>query len=337
MFASQLSNHLEQKGHNVSLISIFGNEQALPFNGEIIHLNRPLGFRFWDLRGWYEFSEMIKSRKPDIIQANAADTLKFAILSKFFFRWTTPVVFRNASTISAYIRSRPALWFNRFLLRKTTFIVSVSDYSRNDFLSVFPLMKNRIETIPVGLEMGRPLEASKQNYLIHVGGFTFEKNHQGLLRIMKSLIMDDPGLQLLLVGDGPLFNHIVKLAAELGIEKNVKFLGYRQDVLPLIVQARVLLLPSLIEGLPAVVLEAMFLKVPVVAYDVGGISELIDHDKTGLLVTRGDEIQFKISVQKALHDVNADGMLQAAFDKVTHNFDNSKLADRFITVFEELI
>ena len=85
IFACQLSDHLVQQGHDVIVVTIFSGDSELPFKGEIINLDRPLGKRFYDIKGWRMFASMVKDFKPDIIQANAADTLKFAVSTKFLF------------------------------------------------------------------------------------------------------------------------------------------------------------------------------------------------------------------------------------------------------------
>lgn len=337
VFAAQLSDHLLALGHDSKLVPVFQGEASIPFRGEIIPLDRPPGKRFWDWPGWKKFADLVEREKPDIIQANAGDTLKFAVFSKLFFRWNTPIVFRNASTISSYIKSPLVLWFNRFLFRKAAYVVSVSQHSMKDFLSLYPLMKNKIVNIPIGVTTEETvLPAQESGYLLHVGGFTFEKNHVGLLNIMKRLVQSDSSLRLWLIGDGPLRESAMRRVAELGLTSNVRFLGYQREVLPFIKSARMLLLPSIIEGLPGVILEAMMCRTPVVAHNVGGVSELVKPGETGWLVKAGDEEGFVKAVQEVLNNSGLDMVKENAYNAVVANYDNRVIAKRFLEVYQKI-
>src|SRR5688572_9238955 len=94
LFASHLSNHLIKNGHDVKMVCLQVGAATLPFTGELVQLGRQLNKRFVDVTGWKALANQVKEFKPDIVQANAGDTLKYAVLSKFFFRWKAPIVFR---------------------------------------------------------------------------------------------------------------------------------------------------------------------------------------------------------------------------------------------------
>jgi L-malate glycosyltransferase len=340
MFASQLSHHLIGLGHEIKIISIVPGNSPLPFTGEIINLNRPLNSRFVDIAGWRMLAKEIAAFEPDVIQANAGDTLKYAVLAKLFFRWKAPIVFRNASMISLYIKSSAVKIWNTFLMKQVAYVVSVSEKSKLDFVSLFPVVQNSIQTIPIGIELQevvQPIE--EKNYIIHVGGFTFEKNHKQLLTIFKQIKNQHPHMQLWLAGDGPLRAEIEAYAHSLQLSDSVKFLGYRKDVLELIAGAKVLVLPSIIEGLPGVILEAMYCNTPVVAYDVGGISEVVKPGETGWLVKAGDEGRFVKAVQEVLTMPKAElqQLTEKAHQLVVKEYDNRVIAKRFVEVYNTVL
>jgi hypothetical protein len=95
LFATQLGNGLINRGHECLLVTLFEGDADLPFTGRLIKLDRPGKKRFFDWDGWKALARIVAEEKPDLIQANAGDTLKFAVFSKLFFGWSTPVVFRN--------------------------------------------------------------------------------------------------------------------------------------------------------------------------------------------------------------------------------------------------
>jgi len=101
--------------------------------------------------------------------------------------------------------------------------------------------------------------------------------------------------------------------------------------------ADVLLLPSIIEGLPGVILEAFYCKTPVVAYNVGGIGEVVINNKTGYLVPKGNEEMFASSVLAALDKTPAnDQLVQNAWQLVMKEYLNTSIAGKFLEVYESI-
>lgn len=335
IFACQLANHLIEQGNEVRVVAIFPGNAELPFKGEIRSLNGSPGKRFADFSAWKALARIIREFGPDILQANAGDTLKYAVLSRMCFGWSAPVIFRNASEVGRYLGSGLQRKFNAFLYGRVEGIISVSRASRKDLLAHFPGLEEKTTVIPVGLEQHDHIEKiplkSGIKHLIHVGGFSFEKNHQGLLRIFQRVLEKTPGSHLHLVGDGPLRPAIEEKVRQLGLMDRVSFHGFVKDPLSYIKAGDVLVLPSVIEGLPGVLLEAMYCKVPVVAYDVGGISEIVT-PSTGKLVKKNDEEEFAERIQESLEQ-NDQGQVEQAYTLVRDAFMNEKLATDFLQFY----
>jgi len=125
------------------------------------------------------------------------------------------------------------------------------------------------------------------NNLIYVGRFSAEKGQLGLLKAFANLVKRHPHLQLTLVGDGDDRAKIESTISNLGIANNVKLTGAlpEQKTLEQIAAADLFVLPSFMEGIPVVLMEALSLEVPVVAPRVAGIPELIEDKVSGLLFT----------------------------------------------------
>lgn len=334
IFAAQLSEQLQKLGHKVILISLFEGVCDLPFSGEIIHLNRPLSKRWYDYVGWKKLAQLVKQYNPDLVQCNAGDTLKWAVLSKQFLGWKSLVVARNASTVSHYIKSSTTKRINQFLYAKADAIISVSEYSKIDLNQLFPETKNKTTVIPIGIEKQVIKEVNWQNSdekvvnVIHVGGFTFEKNHKGLLSIWELFLKNQSNAVLHLFGDGPLRKEIENIVEAKGLKSAIVFYGWVANPLDYIAKADVLVLPSIIEGLPGVLLEAMYCKTPVVAYNVGGISEIVKPNETGFLVEKGDEVGFVKAIENSILNENSI-LIENAHFFVSKNFDNHHIALNF--------
>lgn len=120
------------------------------------------------------------------------------------------------------------------------------------------------------------------------GRLSPEKGHRYLLQAVPNLIGRIPNLLIVLLGEGRGRAELERQAIELGITKHVLFAGFKKDIQPWIQASDLLVNPSLTEGTPNVVLEAMALGTPVVATAVGGVPDLIEHLESGVLVAAGD-------------------------------------------------
>ncbi len=337
MFTCQLSNHLVELGHEVKIVALFEGEAALPFHEAITSLNASSNNRFFDIAAWKRLAGIIKEFNPDIIQANAGDTLKYAVFSKIFFGWKNPIISRNASEVGRYLKSSIQKSLNSFFYKNAAHVISVSQASEKDILNHFSFLSGKTEVIPVGLETISKIEEISLKpeglkHIVHVGGFSFEKNHSGLLKIFCEVLNLNPGVHLHLVGDGPLKSKIEEEINKLGLTNFITFYGFVNNPLSYIKAADILVLPSIIEGLPGVLLEAMFCKTPVIAYNVGGISEIVS-SQTGSLIEKGDEAGFVKAVLETLENPNS-GKIEAAHRMVVKEHMNKEIALRFVEVYE---
>lgn len=345
IFASQLSKEFTSRGHNVIIVGI-QSPRTFPYEPEIEYTD--LGAkgdrlnRFLSFNTWKKFADLVSEWKPDIIQANASETLKLTVLSRLLFRWKVPIVYRNANKVSDFLQSFTSKLFNTVLTHNVDFVISVSEICRQDFVATFKTDQSKTITIPIGTFVPPVIpnltDKLSDPYWINVGSLVKEKNHAGLLHIYKRYINKGGREQLVIVGDGPEKENLLRISKELCLENLVRFLGYRQDVIALIGRSKGLLLPSLIEGLPGVILESMACKVPVFAYGVGGIPEVINHYETGVLVKRNDEETFAdemLSLGNDLYKRNA--IIEKAYKLCFENFRIETIAERFLEQYDKIL
>jgi glycosyltransferase involved in cell wall biosynthesis len=339
MFASQLSNELMKKGHNLRVMALHHGDADLPFEQiDILGKKRPLLFL---LNKIVALNKVVKAWKPDIIQTNAGDTTRIAVLSKIIFGWDAPIVMRNASTISQYMGSGFKKKYYQFLVDKVDAIASVSQVSKDDFVKQFPNAKQKVHLLPIGIDPSLfenavpPVGLGK--YILHVGGFTFEKNHRGLLNVFEKVLQQQPAVKLVCAGDGPLFTQIKEEVKIRNLEKQVLLLGKRNDVASLLKGAKMLVLPSIIEGLPGTILESMYAKVPVIAYNTGGIGQIVN-ESTGWLVEKGEEDEF-VNTICDIWNRKADDLqtiLENAHLLVKKEYTNDRIAEGFEELYVTL-
>jgi glycosyltransferase involved in cell wall biosynthesis len=203
-------------------------------------------------------------------------------------------------------------------------LVAVSPEVRDDLVALGVAPAERITVIRLGLDLERRVSAAPGTREavraelgldpdgIVVGWFgrmTEIKRADDLLRAFA--LLRDRGVDgdLLLVGDGPLAGGLRAFAAELGIAERTHFLGYREDVGGLYAASDIVALTSANEGTPVSVIEALAARRPVVATDVGGVSDVVDEGRSGFLVEAGDVA----AVASALERLAADPALREAF------------------------
>jgi glycosyltransferase involved in cell wall biosynthesis len=281
-------------------------------------------------------ARVIREFGADVVISNAADTLKYCVFSKVLFSWNGKIVFRNASTMSAYIRQPLVRYFNAMLLSRVNLVLSVSQHSANDIERLFPGMHTKTKVVYNGIDLKkfekeRQVNRRGEVNVLHIGGFTFEKNHAGLVRIFSQFIHKYPGARLHLVGDGPLRPRIQLLVHEQDLSDAVVFHGWVSQVEELLACADMMVLPSLLEGLPTVILEAFAARVPVIANNVGGVSELVKPGETGFLVEPNDEGGF-VAAMKDVLELPCNRMLDQAFLLVNRYFDSTSCATQFVAL-----
>jgi glycosyltransferase involved in cell wall biosynthesis len=163
------------------------------------------------------------------------------------------------------------------------------------------------------------------------------KNHSGFLRIAAQVHARLPNTEFVLAGDGPLRQELEREAASLNLASSVIFLGDRQDMPAVLASLDVAVLTSDSESLSNVILEAMAVGLPAVAYYVGGNSELLGGER-GILVPAGNESRFADALRGLLSD-------PALGERVGHNaqqfaqenFSLDRVRQRYIDLYVDLL
>ena len=172
---------------------------------------------------------------------------------------------------------------------------------------------------------------------IHVSNFRPVKRVTAVIEIFER-ICREVSTHLLMVGDGPELDAASRLASERGLADRVHFLGEQDQVLPLLSIADVFLLPSAQESFGLAALEAMACEVPVVASNVGGLPEVIDHGRNGFLHPPGDLDGMARSAVALLTDpVLHRRVAAAALEKVSSRFCEEMIVPLYEAFYEEVL
>jgi glycosyltransferase involved in cell wall biosynthesis/protein-tyrosine-phosphatase len=161
------------------------------------------------------------------------------------------------------------------------------------------------------------------------------KGHDTLLRAARVILDRRPDARFVIAGDGPLEHELKALAAQLRVDGACSFLGGRADIKDVMSAMDVFVLPSLNEGLPMAVLEAMALAKPVVVSKVGGLPEVIQHRHSGLLVPAGDAAAFAAACLELADDREWAARLGAAAKRtVEQEFSHDRSGQALVGVYQ---
>jgi len=213
------------------------------------------------------------------------------------------------------LKVRAYMWLDNYLMRYMDAIVAVAQ-SQADLLSKLNIHNPRLKVIENASTATAfsQLDVNSNNciytelnidknatLILSAGRLSAEKGHRFLIQAFASLSKQHNDCHLILAGDGPLLEELRAASQKLNL-KNIHFLGFRKDIVNLYQQCEIMALPSLSEGLPNAVLEAMTFGCCVVASAVGGVPNLIAHQHNGLLCDAADSDQIAEALGKLLND-----------------------------------
>ncbi len=170
-----------------------------------------------------------------------------------------------------------------------------------------------------------------------IGRFSPEKAVDRAIQMMPGLLRDHPMAELHLVGDGPERKKLEAQAMSLGVVDSIQWWGWQSDAREIYEALDALVLPSRTEGLPNVVLEAMAMGVPVAATNVGGVSDLLDHGRCGIIL--GDDVSRwpeQISPLISNPQLHSEYVLRSQ-KRVHDSFSFKKRMDAVMSVYDEVL
>lgn len=354
IFASQIGEIHHRQGHEVLFVALFKNtaKQQLQLVGpglKSLDLNERK--RMLDLAGWQQLAKTIDAFAPDIVQANAADTLKYAVMSRKLFGWRGKLVFRNANKTSDFIHSTPKRLYNQWLAHQVDFVASVSRNCELDFQQIFRFPASKTATLTIGTPI--PKESSlldrkavrvrlglpqDEPLMVNIGSLVPEKNQVGLIDIFAAIYQEIGQGYLLLIGDGKTRSAVEARIAHHALGDRVRLLGFRADAVDILSACDLMIMPSFIEGMPGVILEAMARKVPVIASEVGGINEIIAHQRSGILGNPKENNSFIEPAIVLLRNTKQAQMLsEAAYNFCRKTKAIEVIADQFMDAYKKLL
>jgi len=326
------------------------NEEASKLGIENISLNMR---GYWDLSVWWKFYKYAKDKQIDLIRTYG---LKADIIGRIVGK-----LLRNPVNITSVRSTDPwRKWYHVLLdsrtSRFTDLYLSNSEAGRMAIHRREHIPLSKIVTVPNGIDLttyvpgtskvSGTLDTYRKTFGIsptaHVIGIVANlgkmKGHTTIVDALPRIQEKFPDVKCLFIGRDDLNGEIHRYVQEQNLEDAVIFTGVRRDIPEILLMLDVFLLPSLWEGFPTSLLEAMAMKIPVVASAVGGIPEMVDPKKTGLLIppqypdALADAVMFLLNNPEI-----AARMGEAARERVRQCFSINSLVAKTEEIYDQLI
>ena len=285
-----LTYALTELGHTVVVVSLYGEHTPIARRMEqagirILYLDKKLGL---DLSMIPKLVRIMKQEKPDVVHTHL-DVIKYAVAAA-----KLSGIRRCVHTVHnvAHEEAEGCLQkiVNSIYFKLGWSIpVALSPEVRKTIVSFYGLKEQQVPMIYNGVDLGKCLPKtdyalSQPAALLHIGRFNEQKNHKGLLEAFAQVVKVYPDCCLQMIGEGDLREETERYAETLGLREKVSFLDNQTNVYPFLQKADIFLMPSKFEGMPMTIIEAMGTGLPIVASAVGGVPDMLEDGKSGMLV-----------------------------------------------------
>jgi glycosyltransferase involved in cell wall biosynthesis len=349
---AELVRQLHAKGVNIDL-GVFDNNGRS--NKEILDVVAPYiqetivirCRRQFDWSAVSTLNKYLTARQPDLIHSHKYKTTFYALLARRHTPCRLVATYHNWLTDTWPLRFYAAL--DKRLARYCEAVVGVSEAVTQELQYHVPASKvrhigNGIDTTiyhpPISrLDAKQTLGLTGMTLVGFVGRLSAEKGLSYLLRALTDLPASSAQpVHAVIVGDGEYRSALETEARALGLSERVHFLGNRRDTPMLYAAFDVFVLPSLREGFPMVLLEAMASGLPVIATRVGDVDRIVEQGVSGLVIEPLDSAALQRALQtligapeRAMH------MGAAARERVERNFSSTKMAHEYLTLYEQVL
>lgn len=360
-----LAQGLKLSGHDVTVVTMYDKGNYVPvfceqYQMDIInlqikspHARNLLQKGAAVLQGLYHLFRLMGREQFDIIQTFTHYSNIIGPLIAWLARVPTRVTSQRNSLVGYPIW---LLMCDRFVTNSplVQMMTAVSEGTRLFSIQQQGIRPDKLVTIYNGIDVApyhrslSPAEAQELRQdlgledtaviILTVARLHPQKGHCYLIRAIPGIREAIPNVHFLFVGEGELVNELTAQIHKAGLENCVHLLGVRQDIPNLLAISHLFVLPSLWEGLPNAVLEAMAAGLPVVATNVDGCPELVVDGETGFLVPAADSQRLQQAIVNILQDHSlAATMAQAAKNRVINLFSIEQNISSYISLYKRLL
>jgi sugar transferase (PEP-CTERM/EpsH1 system associated) len=291
-----------------------------------------------DLRMPLRLARLFRTLGTDLVHTRNAESLFYGLLGAKLAGVRYVIHSEHGRTFPE--KPHRAL-VQRWLMRFVDYSFAVSARLKEDLVREIGVERDRLDIIYNGVDLGkfsaeRAGSNAGETLIGSVGRLEPVKNYPLLVRALAEIPAPNRG-RLVLVGEGSERGKLEQLARQLGVHAQVNLTGHRDDVPTLLQEMDIFVLPSLSEGMSNTLLEAMAAGAAVVASDVGGNRELVEHEVTGLLFESNNLGQLVDALTRLQTDIALRHRLaRAAADRVRQKFSMQAMLARYEQMYRNV-
>ena len=303
----------------------------------------------FDLKTIMTIRNFIKKNDILIIHSHGYKSNFYALMANLYNKnlssITTCHLWTQASFKNRIYESLDKKWLNRF-----DRIVTVSDELMDEVLTR-RISESKVTTIYNGIDLDRFNDVfnindirKKLNIPSHfkvigtIGRLNEQKGHVFIIESAPQILKAFPDTIFVIVGDGYLKQTLQEKVVDAKLEKNFIFTGIYKNIPEILAAMDIFILPSLAEGLPMALLEAMAAKKPIIASKVGSIPDVIIPNETGLLIEPRDVSSLEKSIIELLNDKNkAARLAENGYKTIINKFSSKIMAKKYLDIYETLL
>ncbi|MBB5436377.1 glycosyltransferase involved in cell wall biosynthesis [Pedobacter sp. AK017] len=304
----------------------------------------------FDFTKWGAVHAILEKEKIDIVHAHGtrANSNTFSSANKLGIPVLYTVHGWSFHPDQKFLLRNFRILGEKYLVNKSRLTICVSDNNLNDAKKLFPMKRATVVKYGINLNKFNPdadfsdlraeLGLSKDTFVIgYVVRMTIQKDPLTLVRAI-AMMPEDLDIKFLFVGDGDLKNDAVKLAKELNVTDRIIFMDFRQDVPNVLNAINVYCLPSLWEGLPIGMLEAMAMEKAVVVTAIDGAREVIVNEENGLLIPPQNPKKLAEALLQLYHDRHLTQRIsKAAGQTIQENFNVVKMTRSIECIYDSTL
>lgn len=309
---------------------------------------------YHDLLAWWQLVCLMRQRDYDIVHTHNSKAGFLGRLAAIVA--PVPIIVHTIHGFAFHEYERPLrrqlfIWLERFAGHFTDRLITISEPLKQWGLGLRIGRPEKYVTIYSGIEIEKfrvnidiqqkkaELGIGPEDKVVGVVAKLWEgKGHRCILQAAQGVVKRRPNVKFLFVGEGILKEKLQLLTHQLGLDEKVIFTGFRTDIPELTAIFDIAVLASFFEGLGRVLLEAMALGKPVVASRVGGIVDVVDDGKTGILVPAQDAPALANALITLLLDAGLRmRMGKAARAKIDAKFSAQAMVSQIKDVYEQLL
>lgn len=186
--------------------------------------------------------------------------------------------------------------------------------------------------------LNNPLKQNNEKRIGFIGQMIARKNIEHILDIFDEMAKKDDSLHLYLLGDGDKRQELEEYANGLSTASRIKFLGFRDDRIEWLHSFDLFVMSSVLEGIPRCLMEAMAMGIPVAAYDIPGVDQLVKHKETGYLATLNDKAELKRHWGVLLNNPEeASRVATNGVNFVNKHYSAQRMGQEYMDVFSRLM